>query len=312
MTEGQLRDAVRSLDGRLDDVRREQAWRRVERELTTPVQPPARRWRWPVAGLAMATAAALVIAWLARAPHAVDDAPPATALVAEAGKQSIYQRDGVSLTLVGPGTASVHERAGTLYVHVDRGTLLADRTDDAPPLAIDAAGNTTTTRDRRFTVRVQPGTVVFGAGDHARALVQRDELVVTPPAPAPAPAPAPPIPPPPPAKPRVERAPVEPAVVESPARAPELPPIVVTAPELYARAEAALRVRDPAAARTLLERVIAEYPADPLADAAHYDLALIAIEAGDRDAALAHTRALESARDPNLKAAAAKLRARIR
>ena len=72
---------------------------------------------------------------------------------------------------------------------------------------------------------------------------------------------------------------------------------------------AALAIRDPASAREHLERLIAEYPADPRVDAARYDLALIARSNGQ------HQRARElldqliaTGADENLTAAARRLR----
>lgn len=58
MTE--LRDTVASLDGRLDDVRREHAWRAVARKLDAASNAPPPRWPW----LFVPTAAALATAVL--------------------------------------------------------------------------------------------------------------------------------------------------------------------------------------------------------------------------------------------------------
>ena len=81
------------------------------------------------------------------------------------------------------------------------------------------------------------------------------------------------------------------------------------AAELYKRAEAALAVRDAAAAREYLERLLAEYPGDSRVDAARYDLALIARSYGQHQRALELLDALiANGTDENLKAAARRLR----
>ena len=86
----------------------------------------------------------------------------------------------------------------------------------------------------------------------------------------------------------------------------------LTAAELYARAEAALRSHDDTRARALLARLLGEFPADALVDPARYDLALILARAGDRDAARAYATQLSlGARDATLRAAAERLRARL-
>ena len=51
-----VRDALRSLDGTLDDVRREQSWRAIDRALDAKTPAPARprTWRLPVFALVVA------------------------------------------------------------------------------------------------------------------------------------------------------------------------------------------------------------------------------------------------------------------
>jgi len=276
-----VRDALASLDGRLDDVRRESAWRAIDRELNEPAGAAAPRWRWrrfAIPTFAFAVVVAVAIMWPRPTPPALAQA---TELVAEAGQTTKLERDGATLTLVGPGAVSIApQRDGSLGIRVARGTLLAERTDDAPALAIAAGANTTVTRDRRFAVHVSPTTIVLGAGAAATQIIERfvvrqaSSVTVEPIAPV---APTPPAPPPPAARetsapraaPRTDIAPVP----------PEIP---VEAPELYRRAEEALKSHDASQARELLERLLQDYPDHALVDAARYDLALIALAAGER------------------------------
>ncbi len=335
MTEGQLRDVMRSFDGALDDVRREQGWRRIERTLGAPVPAaPARRWRF-VAVPAVAVAVAVAAVMLHVRAGGDQARPPLarTELVAAAGQQTISERGGVVLTLVGPGVAVVTEGDPRgLHVRVESGALVADRASTAPTIVLEAAGSTTTSRDARIAVRVQPGLVVFGAGEEARAILERHQLALPPRAPEPvvpppdSVRPEPPVPPP--AVPEVEPPPVAPPAeavqpeppavpeVEPPPGVPEVepPPVAprLAATELYARAEAALRAKDPSSARQLLQRILAEHPEHPLVDAARYDLALIALGAGDPELALGYARQIiDAGRDANLRAAARKLHERI-
>lgn len=337
MSEREVRDALASLDGRLGDVRREQSWRAIERALDAPparARPP-RRWRWPVAvGLAAALGAVWIVVITRRpAPLA------ATELVAGAGHRTVYDRDGVVLTLLGPGAATVAADGGddVVHVRVARGTLIADRAEAAPAVAITAGGNTTITRDPRFAVRVEPTTVVLGTGQRAREIVERHELVVAgatpaeattaptnaaaPAEPAPVPSVVPPVPAPEPsnnpvrlrargALPRVDPLPAsdDPASPPSAPRTITLPDISLDAPELYRRAEAALAVRDPAGARALLERILHEHPDDELVAAARYDLALLARADGDLAGARALLeQVLATSPSRDLRAAAARL-----
>lgn len=324
MTEHEVRDVVSSMTGSLDEVRREQGWRAIERTLAKPAPVPTRRWPW-LAIPALAVAIAAVILWPRSSPEPV----PPTSLAAKAGERTVFARDGLTLTLIGPGAATIQPGA-VVRVDVTAGTVLGERTsDDAPTVELAAAGNTTTTRDAQFAIRVVQGTVVLGTGQRALAMIERETReLATPPAPK---APVAPIAPapiaPPPTPPRVDRSsPVEPLDRSPPVERPpvtkpvdaiepgepeELPPIVVVplaAKELYARAEAALRVRDPMAAKRLLAQLLAEHPSDALVDAARYDLALIAIS--ERDPAMARSylqQLIDTARDPSLKSAARKL-----
>ena len=314
MTERQVRDAIGSLDGKLGDLRREHAWRGIERAISTPA--PARlphRLRVPALVAIACAATAAIVHWLAM-PRATVPVDRPTELVAGVQQQAIFDRGGVVLTLIGPGAATVDRRAGTVHVRVERGTVVADRRADAPSIVFSAGTSSTTTREARFAVRVERGMVVFGAGHEARAIVDRHVLAAEPrPAPAPVPAPAPaPVP-------RAVSTPVAPRAAPPPAKVatepsmpPELPALESSAADLYARAEAALRVRDPAQARTLLQRILDEHGEDPLVDAARYDLALLALERDDRAAARQLAELIiSSGRDPNLKIAARKLRDRI-
>lgn len=329
MTEHEVRDIVSSMTGTLDEVRREQGWRAIERTIAKPATVHARRWPWLVVP-ALAVAILAVILW-PRSPS--PEAVPPTSLAAKAGERTVFARDGLTLTLIGPGSATVQPGPVT-RVEVTAGTVLGERTsDDAPAVELAAAGNTTTTRDAQFAIRVVQGTVVLGTGQRALAMIEREthelatppttpilptplapEVPVAPLDPAPIAPPVAPSPVPPriDRSPPVERPPVsKPVDATKPGGPEELPPIVVVplaAKELYARAEAALRVRDPMAAKRLLAQLLAEHPTDALVDAARYDLALIAIS--ERDPAMARrylTQVIDTARDPSLKSAARKL-----
>ena len=192
MTERHLVQTLGSLEGRLDDVRREQSWRAIDRALdaaaTAPVAPtrPARRFAWPIAfGLAAAAAAVLAVL-LVRTPSSLAVAP--TELVAASGQRTVLDRDGITLTLVGPGAATIDRTDDAVRVRVGHGTLVADRADTAPSLAITAGGTTTTSRDRKFAVHVSAQTIVLGADERADQIVARYALLETP-SPSPSPSP---------------------------------------------------------------------------------------------------------------------------
>lgn len=343
MTTERVSDAVRSLDARLDDLRRESTWRGIESVLDErpAIVAPPRTWRLPVFALA---AIAVVIALLvlpkperssekavaptATAPTAT--APMATApmamdaitLSAGAGQHTVFERDGLTLTLVGPSLARLTREPDAVRVNVTRGLLVADRAPNAPALAVDAGDNHVVSRDARFAVRVEPTMVVLGAGEQARQIVERHAIDMGA-LPLPEPASSTLSPPPtstspttnspttnsqmtpetPKAKPRVATTP------DAERRPPASPDVHMDAAELYKRAEAALAIRDPATARDFLERLLAEYPTDARVDAARYDLALIARSFGLRQRALELLDALiANGTDENLKAAARRLR----
>ncbi len=347
-----VRDAVRSLDARLDDLRRESSWRAIEgaiaeRPAITPAPP--RTWRLPVFALAtLAVIVALVVLpkptrdetapspIAAPAPSPVSAPAPviaseSTTLSAATGQRTVFVRDGVTFTLVGPSVATIQREADLVRVTVTKGLVVADRTPTAPALAIDAGDNHVVSRDARFAVRVEPSMVVLGAGEQARQIVERHALDMGAPPLAEPSASAPTT-----GEARVDAAPLEsappkPATTTRPEtaakigmspgsaivarapdterRAPTLVEIRVDAAELYKRAEAALAIRDPAGARELLERLLAEYPTDSRVDAARYDLALIARSFGQRQRALELLDALiANGTDENLKAAARRLR----
>jgi len=295
-----VRDTLASLDGRLDDVRREAVWRAIDREVNEPAAAAAPSWWWwrrgrvAIAAFAVAAvAAAAAILWLRPGHEPARD--QATELVAEAGQTTKLERDGATLTLIGPGAVSITpQRDGTLGIRVTRGTLLAERTDSAPALAIAAGSNTTVTRDRTFAVHVSPTTVVLGAGAAATQIIERHVVrepapppppMITPLAPEPPPRPAPAPAPAEPSAPRASAPRVDTTAPPTPRAAPVLPEIRVEAPELYHRAEVAMQAHDASTARDLLERLLREYPDHTLGDAARYDLALIALAAGERDKA---------------------------
>jgi hypothetical protein len=322
-----LRNTLASIDGSLDDVRREAIWRTIDRELADPAELTA-PWPWrrfAVATLSIAVVAAVAIAWLRPAAQPRLTQPSlvqSTELVAEAGQTTRLERDGTTLTLVGPGAVSITpERDGTLRIQISRGTLLAERTDDAPALAIAAGSNTTVTRDRMFAVHVSPTTVILGAGAVAKQIIER-ELVrdVSPPTepiePTEPPSTQPSSADPPARSPRGDvPAPARASATDVyvPPRSPAVTELRVDAPELYRLAEVAMQKHDPNGARELLERLRREFPDHVLVDAARYDLALLALAAGDRGKARALVdEIILSGRDPAVRTAAETLRARIK
>ncbi len=326
MTEHEVRDVVASMTGSLDEVRREQGWREIERTIAKPAPVPARRWPWLVVP-ALAVAIVALIVW----PRSKSlEAMPPTTLAARAGERTVFARDGLTLTLIGPGAATVQPGPSAIRVEVTAGTVIGERTsEDGPSVELAAAGNTTTTRDAQFAIRVVQGTVVLGTGQRALAMIERETHELAKPEPHVAPEPAAPLDPgpitplptldrtaTPPVLDRPAPRPITPPPPDTkPVAPPELPPIVVVplaAKELYARAEASLHVRDPMAAKRLLAQLLAEHPTDALVDAARYDLALIAIS--ERDSAMARSyleQVIDTARDPSLKSAARKLAATL-
>jgi hypothetical protein len=343
MTEAKLRATLSSLEGRLDDVRREQGWRAIDRALdAAPAPRAARRFVWPLAfGLAAATAAVLAIVVLRQPPTTPTlSSLPATELVAVAGQTTTFDRVGISLTLFGPAAATVDTVDANVRVQVARGTLLAERADDAPPLSIVAGESTTVSRDRRFAVHVSPSMVVMGSDERATQIIEHHAPVTVPvpdsdqvasPSPSPSPTPMPmpspsptptlnptpkptskPTPPPEPAPhPSLARSPA-PEAEPTPEPTP-MPELKLDAVELYRRAETSLAIRDPLTARKHLEQLLAEYPAHPLVDAARYDLALLARTYGERARALQLLEHIRTrGKDTNVRAAAARLEQQIR
>lgn len=326
MRVGDIRDALASLDGRLDDVRRHHAWSRIEHAIAEP--PPARssaRGWW----LAVATAAvAACVLWLVvRAASTPRDGATTVPMIATPGHPATIERAGLTLVLHGPGIAMVRERDAALSVVVIGGTLVAERHSGSRALAIEAGGNATLTRDARVAVHVEPGLVVLGAGERSKVIVERfasdavGAATVAPPA-AVSPPPDAAAPPP-----TTTAASPPPRRIRPPARSNELAPAVaadadeadddeadahavVDARALYHDAEVALSAHDRAAARRLLEQLLRDFPRDKLVDAARFDLALIANADGD------HARAgalldelIAGAADPNVRDAAKRLRA---
>jgi TolA-binding protein len=222
-----IRDTLASLEGRLDDVRRRQAWRAIEQRLRAEPERARRRWPWLVVPAIALTAAAATIASISRSP---DAAEPCVVV------------PSVSEPVAPPAPPP------------------------APPAALPAA----------------------------------------PPA-----APSMPIPPP-------ETPPAVTAVKPRPsiARSTAQPRVATAGPsaaELYRLAEAALASHDTASARAHLTRLLREHPGAKQVDQARYDLALLAHDAGDDNAAAALLDAiLESGTDDAVRAAAAQLRRRVR
>ena len=349
-------DVVRSLDTRLDDLRRETSWRAIEgaideRPAITPA--PQRTWRLPVFALAtIAVIIALVVlpkptregsnansanansASNANASNAnsasasngggsntSDASDPPTALSASAGQRTVFERDGIVLTLVGPSVATVHREANLVRVTVTKGLVVADRTPSAPALAVDAGDNHVVSRDARFAVRVEPTMVVLGAGEQARQIVERHaiDLGALPLDSVPMPSTAPTSPTESPQTTSAKSNATSTTSAKSNVRLnsddstkrtpPKLPDLRLDAAELYKRAEAALAVRDSSGAREFLERLLREYPTDSRVDAARYDLALIARSNSQHQRALELLDALiATGTDENLVGAARRLR----
>jgi TolA-binding protein len=85
-----------------------------------------------------------------------------------------------------------------------------------------------------------------------------------------------------------------------------------TAERFYANAEAALRRRDDGEARFWLNRLRQTFPASPLADPAQYELAQLALSAGDLGtAARVSDGLIATVREPSLRAPVRYLRCRI-
>jgi TolA-binding protein len=93
------------------------------------------------------------------------------------------------------------------------------------------------------------------------------------------------------------------AVLPEPAPEPPAEPIAPPAPtavQLYEQAEAAMRAHQPRAARDALQRLIERFPDDREAELGRYDLARLAFEAGEWQAADEQLAALRGTTDPAL------------
>jgi len=118
-TEDLLRVAF-TLDDELDDIRRAQAWARLEPQLRRPA--PGMRARWPFAIAVGFAAAAAAIAWVVRTPAAPTSfiAPAETTL-------SLHVDDATRAVLVGPAELEpVSHSATDTVVRLRRGTLYAE------------------------------------------------------------------------------------------------------------------------------------------------------------------------------------------
>lgn len=299
-----VRDALVSIDGRLDDLRREHAWRAIARKLDAAGKQRQPRWPWLFAPVTLAIAVLVVVAG-ARGRRTPSKTFAVDLLVAAAPHDRVIERADVRITMVG-GTAIVMDaRDGTLQVRVTAGTLVADRGLDAPSVTLFAGDTHIVIRDRRFAVRVEPSRLVFGSGEHAREAVERQLVELAPP-------PAPPV--------------LVPGNQQSDAsrddhRAPTRPrlrvesvsvPEPISAAELYRRAETALAAHDSQRARELLEQLLRDHSNDQRVDAARYDLALIAHAAGDERRAVALLdEILANGGDASVRVAAEALRDRM-
>lgn len=312
-----VRDTLASLEGRLDDMRREHAWRAIAHTLDAQAYEPV-SWRprlFVAAASTLAVTFAIVIAVaITRRPTVASTPFAFDAIVAERSQHRTIERAGVTITVLGPGAATVADGDdGTLHVRVATGTLLAERAAGADPVTLFAGQAIMVARDHEFAVRVEGSHVVFGAGEHSREIVERDVVMSRArderETRAPVLAASPP-----------EPMHVSPARPTSPRRRAEADaprtepaPPVLRASELYRRAEAALATHDGTAARELLERLLREFPDDALVDAARYDLALLAHAAGDDARALALLDAIAArGGDRAVRTAAEALRRRLR
>lgn len=288
MNADRVRNALRGSRGGIDDLGRLRVWRGVDRRLSAPPRPSRRRWFGIAAALVAAVLLFGVSAWLGSRPvseviHEVD-------LVAAVDRPAQYQRRGVHLTLFGPGSAHVTDPdRGLMHVRLIDGVLVGSRAEDAAELAVQVDATTRRVVDHSFTIRAHEVAIVASA-QIVPTQAERGEVPLVPPAPAPPR--------------RKARTPAVP-----------VPPLLQTVEpagpvgDLYREAEAAIRRGDQGAAADLLESIIRDAPRPALADAARYDLALLAYRRGDHATALHFANILiASGREPALRAAAGRLR----
>ena len=288
MNADRVRDVLRGSRAGIDDLGRLRVWRGVDRRLSAPPRPSRRRWL----GIAAALLAAVVLfgggVWFGSRPASVEVVHEVD-LVAAVDRPAHYQRRGIQLTLLGPGSAHVTDPdRGLMRVRLIDGVLVGSRTEDAAELAVQVDATTRRVVDHAFTIRA-PEVAIVASAEIVPTQPERGEVLLVPPAPA---------------APRRK------------ARTPAIPPPVETGEpadplgDAYREAEAAIRRGDQRAAADLLESIIRDAPGATLADAARYDLALLAYRRGDHATALHFANiVITSGREPALQAAAQRLRA---
>lgn len=176
--------------------------------------------------------------------------------------------DGQSWSARGRRVQPLLRRASLLFQGASR---------RSPPESVEPTGGQPPVRQRAALLAqsrpAEPGVSVQRARPQEQPgpdAADRDKPVAPPISPAPPPA-APASPPPP------------------PQLAPPAPPPPVTAASLYRQAELALRQGDDARGLQLLSQLVSHFGADPTADAARFELALILEKAGEVDKAIALT-----------------------
>ena len=118
-TDDLLRTAL-TIDDELDDIRRAQAWARLEPQLRRPA--PAVRARWPFAFAGGLVAAAAAIAWFVHTPAA-----PASFVAPAETTLSLHVDDATRAVLVGPAElVPVSHSPSDTVVRLRRGTLLGE------------------------------------------------------------------------------------------------------------------------------------------------------------------------------------------
>jgi TolA-binding protein len=299
MTADDLLRRAFTTDDELDDIRRAQAWSRIESRIATRNREPARS-RWPLA-LAIGLGAVAAVAALALFSH---HAP--TSFIAPADTRlSLQIDDATRAVLVGPAELEpVAHSATTTVVRIRRGTLLGEFEGGhgrslqilAPGAVIEIVGTLFSVEARADAtcVSVSHGTVKLTTAARVQLVTTgrracSDQIATSPIAPAmrdelahhAATAIAAVAPPPVPV--------VTPIITPTPTPTPPaavMPP-VITAPakqldagQLYAEAERALAARDPAAADRALAKLVGEFPTTKLLDQAYYDRARIAFDRG--------------------------------
>ncbi len=333
MTADDLLRRALTTDDELDDIRRAQAWSRIESRLESRAREPARSRRPLALAIGLGTVAAAAAIAVALFSH---HAP--TSFIAPADTRlSLQIDDATRAVLVGPAELEpVAHSAMTTVVRIRRGTLLGEFEGGhgrslqilAPGAVIEIVGTLFSVEARADAtcVSVSHGTVKLTTAARVQLVTtgQRacsDQIATTPIAPAmrdelahhaaTAIAAVAPIP-----------VPIVTPIIT--ARPPPTPPPATVVPpsitatakqldagQLYAAAERALAARDPAAADRALAKLVGEFPTTKLLDQAYYDRARIAFDRGAWDEARRDLDKLAQLADSPLVEPGAYLRCRV-